>query len=560
MKIKVKSVKDSRKLRNKQKKEKGITLVALIITVVVMLILAGIAISAIVRGEGLFSKVREAVGIYENVQQKEQEEISNLINEIENYNKIFIYTKEDLEQFRDNVNNGNTYKGMIVMLMNDIDLGGNENDESTWWEPIGFNSSLDPDSNYVSEKTFSGIFEGNNYTIEGVYLKVELGQQSAGFFSCINNAKINNLNVSGDIILGPNIGKTTNLMGGGIVGVAFGNCVISNCINSINVTKLSSNRDVAGIVGAVDQIGDYETKVEIKNCINYGNITGSNNCGGIVGSVTRGNLLIENTCNKGNVTNYLGSYAGGLLGRTQQEENYLILIENSHNEGVIKGRGIIGGLIGVICDDIIISDSYNNAEIYNGQRTANSYIGGLVGRVYSSLTNCTLINSYNTGNINIEEGKYNTRVGGLIGETRTTNTNIYNSYNIGNISNGTYVSGICGQAYATDGIASIVNIKNIYSVGNISGQNTRGIMIIADDNSHITVNAENVYLLDTVSDVGISNLDASNPIEIPVESLSEENMKSEEFVNELNTNLSSIDMEYDLRRWKYVSGSYPVFE
>ena len=79
-------------------------------------------------------------------------------------------------------------------------------------------------------------------------------------------------------------------------------------------------------------------------------------------------------------------------------------------------------------------------------------------------------------------------------------------------------------------------------------------------NSPITVNAENVYLLDTASDVGISNLDTSNPIEIPVESLSEENMKSEEFVNELNTNLSSMDTEYDLRKWKYVSGSYPVFE
>ena len=74
MKIKVKSVKESRKLRNKQKEEKGITLVALIITVVVMLILAGVAISAIVGGEGLFSKVREAVGIYENAQQKEEEE------------------------------------------------------------------------------------------------------------------------------------------------------------------------------------------------------------------------------------------------------------------------------------------------------------------------------------------------------------------------------------------------------------------------------------------------------------------------------------------------------
>lgn len=445
---------------------------------------------------------------------------------------------------------------MTVMLMNDIDLAGDENDESTCWDPIGFNDSSDP--NTINEKSFSGIFEGNNHTIEGIYFKVEEGQESAGFFSCINNAKINNLTVSGDIILGPNIGETTNLMGGGIVGIAFGNSEISNCVNKINVTKPSLGRDAAGIVGAVVQIDSNQTVVTIKNCINYGNITGSNNCGGIVGAVTRGDLIIKDTCNKGNITNYSGSYAGGLLGRTHLVENYSVLMENSYNEGTVKGKGIIGGLIGVICDDIIIINSYNNAEIYNEQRTSNVHIGGLIGWVYNSVMNCTIINSYNNSNIIIEEGNHTTNVGGLTGEIRAINTNIYNSYNIGNISNGTYVSGICGTAYAVAGTSPIINIKNTCNTGSVSGQNTRGIMIIY--NSPITVNTEKVYLLDTVSDIGISNLDTANPVEIPVDMLSEEEMKREEFVNELNANLSSIDTEYGLRNWKYVSGSYPVFE
>ena len=51
------------KLRNGKK---GITLVALVITVVIMLILAGVAIAAVVDDEGLFSKTREATEIYEN--------------------------------------------------------------------------------------------------------------------------------------------------------------------------------------------------------------------------------------------------------------------------------------------------------------------------------------------------------------------------------------------------------------------------------------------------------------------------------------------------------------
>ena len=554
MKIKVKSVKDSRNVRNKPKEEKGITLVALIITVVVMLILAGVAISAIVGGEGLFSKVREAVGIYENAQQKEQEELSNLINEIENYNTVYIYTKEDLEKFRDGVDNGNTYEGKTVMLMNDIDLGGNENDESTWWNPIGYNSA-----NLTAEdkKFFSGVFEGNNHSIIGIYNKVETGTQSVSFFSAIQNATIKNLNVSGEIILGENV-NNSNLMGGGIVGTAFGNSYIINCINRVNITKLSSGRDVAGIVGAIDRINNEASNLTIKNCINYGNITGSNNCGGIVGNVYLGNVTIENTCNKGTITNYVGNYAGGLIGRDEEIGNCKIVIKDSYNEGVIKAKRNIGGLIARVYGNINVINCYNNGEIYNEQRTGSSYIGGLIGWVWETSSDFTIINSYNNSNITAEEGEANVCIGGLIGQTRAKCTNILNSYNIGNISYGNYVSGICGSVYAPSGISPIINIKNTYNTGIVSGQNTRGIMVMY--NSPITVNAENVYLLDTVSDVGISNLDTSNPIEIPVESLSEENMKSEEFVDELNSNLSSIDTEYDLRRWKYVSGSYPVFE
>jgi len=59
----VSMIKETKKLL---RKEKGITLVALIITVILMLILAGVAISAVIDSEGLFSKSREATREYEN--------------------------------------------------------------------------------------------------------------------------------------------------------------------------------------------------------------------------------------------------------------------------------------------------------------------------------------------------------------------------------------------------------------------------------------------------------------------------------------------------------------
>ena len=58
---------------------------ALVITVVIMLILAGVAIAAVVDGDGLFNRARESVGVYENAAQDEQDKIQSMINEIDGY-------------------------------------------------------------------------------------------------------------------------------------------------------------------------------------------------------------------------------------------------------------------------------------------------------------------------------------------------------------------------------------------------------------------------------------------------------------------------------------------
>ena len=47
------------------KKERGITLVALVVTIIILLILAGVSI-AMVSGDGLFSRSRNAVNAYKN--------------------------------------------------------------------------------------------------------------------------------------------------------------------------------------------------------------------------------------------------------------------------------------------------------------------------------------------------------------------------------------------------------------------------------------------------------------------------------------------------------------
>ena len=74
------------------KGQKGITLVALVITVVVMLILAGVAIAAVVDGDGLFNRTRNAADIYEREAANENKLLENLMNyidiQMDKYNTI----------------------------------------------------------------------------------------------------------------------------------------------------------------------------------------------------------------------------------------------------------------------------------------------------------------------------------------------------------------------------------------------------------------------------------------------------------------------------------------
>ncbi len=70
------------------KGQKGITLVALVITVVVMLILAGVAIAAVVDGNGLFNSTRDAANKYEVSAEQENQLLKQLMNYVDNQLEI----------------------------------------------------------------------------------------------------------------------------------------------------------------------------------------------------------------------------------------------------------------------------------------------------------------------------------------------------------------------------------------------------------------------------------------------------------------------------------------
>ena len=201
------------KTKERETKNKGITLIALVVTIVVLLILAGVSISMLSGEDGIINqaqnasketseaenieKIRLAISEAQigeegyqkldetnfkealenqfkgqNVQLADSKDGSFTIN-LENISKIYyvdsdgqiianenilkIGTEEELKAFRDDVNNGNTYEGKYVYLTNDITI--NENEQ---WEPIGLyvNEATSPEDN--RNKCFSGIFDGKN--------------------------------------------------------------------------------------------------------------------------------------------------------------------------------------------------------------------------------------------------------------------------------------------------------------------------------------------------------------------------------------------------------------
>ena len=66
------------------KGQKGITLVALVITIIVLLILAGVGISMLAGDGGILNYAENAAGEYKNASNTENQTIQNLLNYLKN--------------------------------------------------------------------------------------------------------------------------------------------------------------------------------------------------------------------------------------------------------------------------------------------------------------------------------------------------------------------------------------------------------------------------------------------------------------------------------------------
>ena len=190
----------------------------------------------------------------------------------------------------------------------------------------------------TSASPYTGIFEGQNHTISGLYFKQETS--FVGLFS-VNSGKIANVGI----------------------------------LDSYFYGQPYKGWQVGGVCGS------NTAKGAITNCYNTGIVRGSETVGGVCGSNYG---TITNCSNKGNVGEDDDS-VGGVSG-----SNYGT-ITNCNNAGIVSGKSYVGGVCGKNSNGGTVTNCNNTGEV----RGTSQYIGGLSGdNDSSSITNCN-----NTGEV-----------------------------------------------------------------------------------------------------------------------------------------------------------------
>ena len=306
----------------------------------------------------------------------------------------------------------------IVVNKNVLKSDGTVN-EGTFkeWTPIGntCNGSYSP---------YTGIFEGQNHTISGLYFKQE-NTSEVGFFG-YNGGKISNVGILNSYFCG--FSRV-----GGVCG--YNSSTITNCYNK---GVVDGTADAAGSFGGVCgcNLGI------LTNCYNTGIVKGQSFVGGVSGD---NNKTITNCYNTGIVSGQ--SYVGGIDGDNSGT------ITNCNNEGKVSGtEDSVGGVSGD--NNKTITNCYNTG-IVSGQ----SYVGGVNG--YNK--NGTIINCYTTGEVN----GTGSHVGGVIGMNLSNGTitncyydsTVYTGAAIGtNSGTTTKIEGKTTEQYKTGEVAYLLQL------------------------------------------------------------------------------------------------------
>ena len=530
----------SKKIKMLKKQIQGITLIALVVTVIVLLILAGVAINLTVGDNGLFKRAQNAADTWQMAEEKEQSELKNMESFINGYkynidipqvedenagvleevdsNILEIRSIEDLVAFSYNVKNGNEYDGKTIRLAYNLDFNSDKSyvdSMRTDYEEYGYEGPLkvslttgegfNPIGSQDGKNCFYGTFDGNNQVICSLYIKrVSEEALKAGLFArtygTIQNLGLIDINIEAETQ-----SEQASLAVGGITAEGY-NANIYNSYVTGDIKAIGKYwMQTGGLCGNMLEEGNIE------NCYNLASIECKNikredgnadlSCGGIVG---QGEININKCFNEGNLNANGGSnqiFIGGICGFPK-----VGIIKNSYNCAKIEMTSetskecYIGGIGGMSSSSNIMY-CYNSGQIIGEAK--DLFIGGIIAR--QGDRNVTINNAFNIGEITINNQNVNA-AGGIIGQVASEewHADINNSYNLGkiNVENPTTirVGSIAGNSWSnTISFHNCYYLVGTYEKGLGYGDDT-GIIELQDINDFPTVlevvNGEDAFLED----------------------------------------------------------------
>ncbi len=331
-------------MKNLKRNVNGITLIALVVSIIILLILAGVSIGMITGHDGIIAQAQKAKEKTEEAQKDELKEIAMIeemasgkgtdvekvidknpgILEDEEGGAKVINSIEDLVFFAHSVTNGNTYEGQTVKLGLSLDF----NSSKSYVDPFrtdygkyGYNGELKKllnESGFISigsrerledeeksEKSFHGIFDGEGNIIYNLKIKRGIselrGFPDLGMFAA-NYGIIQNLGVEKADVVIEYLDDKLWAYNGILAGTNSPEGEINRCHTTgvINVGSVYKG-DVGGITGSTGagSLSDSYSDVDIlidRQISDYdvivGLIAGSCNEGGSIDNVySRGTVF-----------------------------------------------------------------------------------------------------------------------------------------------------------------------------------------------------------------------------------------------------------------------------
>ena len=336
----------------------------------------------------------------------------------------------------------------------------------------------------------------NGYCAGGLVGYVKGANSAVHAEDCTNSGKISD---TGTVKIS-NAGAV-----GGLVGLADSTPTFSfkNCHNTGEILGVcgletnASNTTAGGILGynymGKDKNPTGTTSGLFEDCTNTGNITGTNQVGGICG-FAGSTTVCTNALNIGAITS-TGNYAGGIISRVGGDAtandataaHHAGVFKNCVNRGkVVSYKSQAGGILAYTAYGASAENCVNDGEINMTACTGNAHLGGIFGSIaYSTIVKSCV----NYGKIEGAQGTGGHN-GGLVGRASISGKSevlIENSINFGDVKSYSAASAAGISSYVYGGNASST-IRFCINVGKV--ESTSGNSIIAGAIAYYNTNAK----------------------------------------------------------------------